>query len=37
MRKKKAAQYSSGVMKVMKKLAKDKKLCLKDYIKGFKD
>ena len=37
MRKKKAAQYSSGVMKVMKKLAKEKNLGLKDYIKGFKD
>ncbi len=37
MRKKKAAQYSSGVMKVMKKLAKEKNLGLKEYIKGFKD
>jgi len=37
MRKKKAAQYSSGIMKGMRKLAKEKNLGLKDYIKGFKD
>ena len=37
MRKKKAAQYSSGMMRAMKKLVKEKKLGLKDYIKGFKD
>jgi asparagine synthase (glutamine-hydrolysing) len=37
MRKKKAAQYSSGIMKGMRKLAKEKSLSLKDYIKGFKD
>jgi asparagine synthase (glutamine-hydrolysing) len=37
MKEKKAAQYSSGVMKAMKKLAKEKNLGLKDYIKGFKD
>ncbi len=35
MRKKKAAQYSSGMIKVMKKLAKEKDLGLKDYIQGF--
>lgn len=36
-REKKAAQYSSGIMKGMRKLAKEKNLGLKDYIKGFKD
>lgn len=33
MREKKAAQYSSGMMKVMKKLAKEKSQTLGDYIK----
>ena len=36
MRKKKAAQYSSGIMRAMRKLAKEKKIGLKGYVKTFK-
>jgi len=36
-REKKAAQYSSGIIKAMKKLAKERNLRLNAYIKTFKD